>query len=170
MRRYCLGFLTNEIKTEVALIRKENPEWQRGKWNGIGGKVGVGQPGEDIDPNESAVIAMPREFEEETGVCTIVPKFTNSPEITFPKWTHLFHIESEQASQFGDYELDVFTLASDWAIERVRTVTNEKVGVFNIWDIDRLPTTPNVVWFSQFIRHSSSTFQLPIHIKDVGGF
>jgi len=44
----------------VALIKKSKPDWQAGRWNGIGGKV------EPTDASDAA--AMAREFEEETGV------------------------------------------------------------------------------------------------------
>ncbi len=159
MRRYCLGFLTNEVKTKVALIRKERPAWQAGYWNGIGGKVGNGRPDEIINLDEEAIDAMPREFEEETGVYT-----------GHLKWKHLFHIESEQASKDGDYILDVFTLGDDYAIRNVISNTDEKVEIFNIWDVNNLRTTPNVLWFCDFIRTASNTFKLPIFIKDVGGY
>lgn len=43
----------------VALIRKAKPEWQKGKLNGIGGK---------IEEGEGPFAAMVREFREETGV------------------------------------------------------------------------------------------------------
>jgi 8-oxo-dGTP diphosphatase len=36
--RYVLGFMFSSDHSEVALIRKRKPEWQRGKLNGIGGK------------------------------------------------------------------------------------------------------------------------------------
>jgi hypothetical protein len=36
---YVCGFMFANDFTEVALIRKNKPEWQRGKLNGIGGKV-----------------------------------------------------------------------------------------------------------------------------------
>lgn len=42
----------------VALIRKARPEWQRGKLNGVGGK---------IEPGETPEQAMRREWVEETG-------------------------------------------------------------------------------------------------------
>jgi hypothetical protein len=32
------GFLFRNNDTEVALIRKNKPDWQKGKLNGIGGK------------------------------------------------------------------------------------------------------------------------------------
>lgn len=53
-----LGFgFTNDNR--VALIRKIRPDWQRGSFNGVGGH---------IEPGESPVDAMVREFMEETGV------------------------------------------------------------------------------------------------------
>ena len=58
MQYYCLGFLFDKSRELVALIEKQKPEWQRGKLNGIGGKV----------ENETLHAAMVREFREETGV------------------------------------------------------------------------------------------------------
>lgn len=59
MKQYVLGFAFNEAKDRVVLINKLKPEWQKGKLNGIGGKIENGEmPGE----------AMEREFLEETGV------------------------------------------------------------------------------------------------------
>lgn len=68
---YVVGFLFRNRRTHVALIRKQNPAWQRGKLNGIGGKVEAG---------ETPLDAMIREFKEETGAeftdwrhyCTLV--------------------------------------------------------------------------------------------------
>ncbi len=59
MTEYVLGFAFNRDASSVALIRKNRPEWQAGKWNGIGGH---------IEPNEGPYTAMLREFHEETGV------------------------------------------------------------------------------------------------------
>ncbi len=56
--RYCCGFAFDEARERVALVRKRSPDWQRGKLNGVGGKVEQG---------ESAAGAMSREFHEETG-------------------------------------------------------------------------------------------------------
>lgn len=61
--KYCLGFMIhiNQRVDRVLLIRKTRPEWQRGKMNGLGGK---------IEPGETAIQAMVREFEEECGIKT----------------------------------------------------------------------------------------------------
>lgn len=61
MKRYVDGFLFDKEGDWVALIKKNRPEWQAGKLNGIGGKV---------EPGELAEEAMPREFVEETGRMT----------------------------------------------------------------------------------------------------
>lgn len=55
---YVLGFLFNHAGTYVQLIRKINPDWQKGRLNGIGGKIEDGETPEN---------AMEREFKEETG-------------------------------------------------------------------------------------------------------
>lgn len=60
LTKYVLGFAFDDLH-RVALILKDKPEWQKGKWNGIGGKV----EGDELD-----VEAMVREFREETGVVT----------------------------------------------------------------------------------------------------
>lgn len=54
--KYVCGFLV--YGHSVALMRKNRPQWQVGKLNGIGGK---------IEDGETAAEAMRREFQEETG-------------------------------------------------------------------------------------------------------
>ena len=58
MKSYVLGFLFSESLQYVALIRKNRPEWQQGKLNGIGGHIELGE-----DPHT----AMGREFGEEAA-------------------------------------------------------------------------------------------------------
>lgn len=60
-REYVAGLMFSIDEDSVLLIRKNRPEWQVGKLNGIGGK---------IEEKESNTVAMCREFEEETGIRT----------------------------------------------------------------------------------------------------
>jgi len=59
INKYVVGFAFSEDGSHVALIRKSRPAWQAGKLNGVGGK---------IEPGESPIDAIVREFLEETGV------------------------------------------------------------------------------------------------------
>lgn len=56
--KYVLGFMFSGDRKQVALIRKDRPDWQKGKFNAPGGK---------IEPGETPLDAMVREFREETG-------------------------------------------------------------------------------------------------------
>jgi 8-oxo-dGTP diphosphatase len=69
MKEAVVGFLFSENLEEVLLIKKARPDWQRGKLNGVGGKI------EKTDASPAA--AMAREFEEETGM--IVPAIAWEP-------------------------------------------------------------------------------------------
>ncbi len=59
MKEYVIGFVFDEFKEQVLLILKERPEWQKGKYNGLGGL---------IEENESPKQAMIRECKEECGL------------------------------------------------------------------------------------------------------
>lgn len=61
MNYYVLGFIFSPDFKDVLLIRKNKPENQAGKLNGIGGKV---------EDGETSHEAMVREGEEETGLNT----------------------------------------------------------------------------------------------------
>lgn len=58
IEKYSLGFAFNKEMDHVALIYKNRPEWQKDKFNGIGGHK---------EENETFLQCMIREFEEETG-------------------------------------------------------------------------------------------------------
>ena len=55
---FTLGFAFTP-SSRVVLVKKELPTWQKGRWNGVGGR---------IEPAEGFMGAMRREFREETGV------------------------------------------------------------------------------------------------------
>lgn len=95
---YVLGFLFNPYTTRVTMIRKTRPEWQKGKLNGIGGK---------IKHDESPMDAMVREFEEETGLKVPADRWTecgnmldawNSGERTFT--VYIFYAQATSVAEF----------------------------------------------------------------------
>ncbi len=59
MKRYVAGFLISHSLDFIALVEKQRPDWQKGYWNGIGGK---------IEDGETPYAAMVREFDEECSI------------------------------------------------------------------------------------------------------
>lgn len=100
MMEYVLGFAFDE-QGSVALIKKTKPEWQAGRFNGVGGKV------ETTD--DTIEDAMQREFFEETGVT-----------IHADQWRKVGAITGT------GYRVHVYTVRSR-RVETVRTTTDEKV-------------------------------------------
>jgi 8-oxo-dGTP diphosphatase len=110
---YVLGFAFTEDFESVALIRKNKPEWQSGKLNGIGGKV------EEYD--ESIFHAIVREYHEETGVITNIDHWKY--------FTKLYG--NDFARQSDNFAVHCFYIVNDAAVRLVRTTTDEVVSVYN---------------------------------------
>lgn len=56
-KHWVVGFVFRN-RNEVALVTKNRPKWQKGRLNGVGGK---------IEEGETSIEAMRREFQEEAG-------------------------------------------------------------------------------------------------------
>jgi 8-oxo-dGTP diphosphatase len=70
IKEYVLGFAFSKDMNHVVLIEKLRPDWQKGCFNGVGGK---------IEPTDKKpVYAMIREFKEETGVDTNITHWSQS--------------------------------------------------------------------------------------------
>lgn len=67
MYYYTLGFVFDIEYEHVLLIRKNKPLWQKGRYNGIGGK---------LEQDEPILEGMIREFQEETG--HLLPTFVKT--------------------------------------------------------------------------------------------
>lgn len=119
MIKYVCGFLFHPSLDTVALILKNKPAWQKGKFNGIGGK---------IEPGETPKEAMEREFKEEAGV--VIDK-----SLWFP------------LCQVGDdtYTVD-FLYAVSGAISEVKTMEEEKVITMAINDMHNWKLIDNLHW------------------------
>lgn len=108
---YVCGFMCSWDIQNFLLIRKTHPEWQKGKLNGIGGKIEkkeqvIVQNPDDSNPDagywliETPFEAMVREFHEETGIIT-----------TRKRW-HCFHIEEFTTGPDGQENTRVYFFAA----------------------------------------------------------
>jgi len=113
---YVAGFLFNRQETEVVLIRKNRPAWQKGLLNGVGGK---------IEQGESPSFAMTREFKEETGM-------------NVEGWAEFACLEFDKAC------VHFFMAHSD--VYQVSSLTDEEVNVYLVISLPELQTIPNIQW------------------------
>ncbi len=116
--KYVAGFMFDEAKRRVLLIRKKNPPWQRGLLNGVGGK---------IEKDEEPLAAMRRECREET---TLVAR------------ADLWH---PTVVLFGA-KFCVYFFYSVGPIDAAQSVTDEKVEVVAVDGLNTQQTIHNLRW------------------------
>lgn len=134
MTEYVAGFMFGG--DNVALIRKTKPAWQAGRLNGIGGK---------IEPGETPIQAMVREFEEETG-------FKTYPD----NWKEFVSLNGD-----GFVVHFFFTYGP---VEELKTTTDEVVTLVPIKEVSVENAIPNLTWLlpmaqSMYLDKASS-FQI----------
>jgi 8-oxo-dGTP pyrophosphatase MutT (NUDIX family) len=118
---YVVGFLF--YGSEVLLVQKNRPIWQAGLWNGVGGRCEVlgGH-------TESSEAAMPREFEEETGIVT-----------SRSTWTRF-------ATEIGsDYQLYCYKARIETVSPPPSVPPTNDVGEALAWWKTPIPTWANLV-------------------------
>lgn len=115
MKKYVLGFAFDVKGLTTVLIHKERPSWQKGLWNGVGGKV------EDTDINQWD--AMSREFLEETGT-----------KINPVDWKHFATMRFDADIMGGVAEVYCFKCFSD-EIYKCKTVEEEEVKLFSVFNL-----------------------------------
>ncbi|MEK7530996.1 MAG: NUDIX domain-containing protein [Patescibacteria group bacterium] len=114
MKRYTVGFIFNADLSRVALETKSHPDWQKGKQNGIGGK---------IEENETPIACMVREAHEEAGI-----------ETKESDWLYFINLERKS----NDASVDFFAYRHTGDGGDVKTMTDEVVSWY---DVKELPTT-----------------------------
>lgn len=150
MRRWVCGFLFDEPAHYVMLIRKNRPEWQAGKLNGIGGKV---------EPGEALPAAMRREFHEETGVRVAPAGTVDGHHFADLCWeegiVHFFRAFAPLAT-----------------LERCRSMTDESVERHIVHKLG-MPgpgldnVVPNLLWLVPLAAHRDDTYDL-IDVVETG--
>ena len=131
--QYVNGFLFDPTLTYVVMLRKNKPPHQEGLLNGIGGK---------IDPGETALAAMTREFEEEAW------PIKKGREIA---WQYFATMKWKSRNHPGGAEMHLFRATGNvWA---ARSLTAEKIEVVKVSDVmDRCDAIFNSRFMIQMAR------------------
>lgn len=143
MQSYVAGLMFNEARDRVALVLKNRPDWQRGKFNAIGGKI------ESTD--HGPFTAMEREFKEETGVL-------------YDGWTPFVRLFRQ-----NEYEVFFFLAFTDKMYD-VTTVEDEPVFHYSVEDaVNYLNVLPNLKWMIPMALDPCVGKGRFIEIEDVAG-
>jgi 8-oxo-dGTP diphosphatase len=119
MTQYVCGFYFDHTHRQVVLIWKNKPAWQKGKLNGVGGKIEAG---------ESRHEAMRREFKEETG-------------IQHEDWMYLISLSGPDWCVYFFY-----AEGKPEAFEYAQTMEDEEVAKITIDYLDDFAHIPNLRW------------------------
>ena len=140
MKRYVTGFLFSRDASHVVLIKKINPHWQRGLFNGIGGK---------IEDNELSIDAMIRECFEECGVATHQADWQCFAKVYRPSC----------------YDVDVYFAHSDLAFT-AKTMEQEQIHIFKL---NELPSNiiPNLQWLIPLALDKQADFSTPLLLQEI---
>lgn len=116
---YVAGFAFNEDMTKVIMVKKEKPNWQKGKINAVGGKVN----GHEFYPT-----AMSREFLEETGI-----------ETTFEEWNDVIAIKGK------DFKVVFYmTKLDDERFHSAQSMEEEEILILNVMDVKLYDRIDNI--------------------------
>lgn len=153
IHNYVLGFALgkqgrDQVDPYVLLIRKEKPEWQAGKMNGVGGK---------IEPGESPQEAMMREFEEEVGIKS-----------TYDDW-RLFaslqqYLDIDRTKNIPAHVFCFVSRTLDINAARQKESEAPYIMPTDSQTLSYLNTVPNLRWLIPMAIHSDTFFQATITI------
>ncbi|MCT7588188.1 NUDIX hydrolase [Aliarcobacter butzleri] len=105
---YVVGIVTDGSK--ILLLRKNNPDWQKGLYNGVGGKVNL---------DETPLEAIIRECQKEVG-------------LKIPNWNQIETIPLQSGVDLTYF----FAVIEEEELKKAQSLQDERVEFF---DIDNLP-------------------------------
>jgi 8-oxo-dGTP diphosphatase len=124
-QKFVAGFMFSEDLANVALVEKNRPAFQAGKYNAIGGK---------IEEGEDTLSAMIREFKEETGVL-------------HTGWNLFCDLK-------GDWG-EVYFFKTTGDLSKLKTMEDEKIVIVSVGGVDKLPTLSKISWLLPMALNST---------------
>jgi 8-oxo-dGTP diphosphatase len=110
MDKCVIGFIFSEDKRFVALIEKNKPPWQRGRLNGIGGK---------IEDGETPLETIVREVKEESDY-----------ETSAAQWAHYARMHGKHNDgDGGPFSVDCFATVGN--LGEIKSMEHEEIIIVN---------------------------------------
>lgn len=138
----------DDITSSVVLVHKQRPKWQQGFWNGVGG---------NIEPGETPLQAMVREYGEEAGMI-------------HRDWTHFGTLcvnprQTREGPVHDTVWLYRACCQACFVQSRTPRGADERIAVFEIRDLPRV--VPNLRWMVPMAASLSyTTFREPYRIYE----
>ncbi len=140
--KYVVGFAFDKTETSLLLILKAKPDWQKGRWNGIGGS---------IEDGETPLQAMNREWNEEV-------RHVDLPSGTPPhvNWTPFVVLQSATRNSIVYYfrgNTEISTLNSSSEDEPIRSFSLKQLPKNLIFDCKWLIAMAAVEQHNDWVYH-----------------
>lgn len=141
MTKYVLGFFFSEDRERVLLIKKNRPEFLRGKLNGIGGH---------LESAESPLSAMQREFHEETGILTKMEEWIYYG-LALPMQGEIIPADLPNLITTDPDEAILFIYYNFGDLSEAKSMTDEIVYDVSISELDNYNVEPSAKYFLDLI-------------------
>ncbi len=128
---YVVGFAINPNTNQIAMIRKNRPSWQAGKYN-----VSV----EKLRKVSGILPLCGREFLEETGYQT-----------TEDAWRNFALIDGYNEASETEFTIQFYVMPF-MALSSRKSATDEKVVILNISAITADNSIPDLTWLSPMAK------------------
>lgn len=130
VKKYVVGFAFDFSFENLLVITKNRPAFMAGKKNGPGGSV---------EANETPLMAMIREFKEETGIDTSASDWK----------MYLIHRGPWAGDNNGTHNFEIYFFVASIGLARLsdgRTMETEVVSIDHVATLDYDKTVPNLRW------------------------
>ncbi len=114
---YSMGFAISHDGNQVLLLEKSKPAFLAGQWIGVGGH---------IEEGETPFEAMVREAKEEADLNPL-------------PWTQIGVVGAPETPGQPNNTAQIFMFAAKADLEQAKTMTEERVQIFNWNEIETLP-------------------------------
>jgi len=136
---YVAGFLFDNSRDNVVVIEKLKPAYQKGKINGVGGK---------IEPGETPENAIIREFNEEAGL--IIPKWELFCEY---KWKE-------------DYKIYYYRCFDTYFYKQSRTIEEEEILKIKVEALPHYDRMKNLDFLIPLAKNIEIDYRIPLLITE----